>query len=587
MCRTVIAAVLALAASVVALELPDTPGAISSGPRVAGQSDRDHVRPETQGTLTTAYSMLEQMSPAERKNACISVEFESSDAELLALGREVERLWNGGQCDEALVQLANLEAHVGPVAIGNSWRTPVPTLETNLWETDVRIGNQDTLMELAFDQQLSSGHLFVVFRHGIRSAWYLNMSSDGGATWSETYSWSGLGVVPSVDVAVLANHVYVVYSDPADNATQVRLRRFYCTNGAADTFSTGDDWVTPCTLAAGDTVNELSLVSNQHSSNNRLYITTLVTDGSVLYSWDDTDPVSWTKVTTGITSGAYGGLDATENEGFDSTYLFFSYIDTNDSLRIYGRTTSFRRRYSRYIGSGTPTSISAYRDTIICAFEQATSTPHQVFYMINYGDVASWSYGTLSETDTIAEAPGVTARGGGGLAAVYRHYTPTRQLRFLQRVYHGPGVWSDPVSIANHEPYYNRPAIEYLGSSVFGVAYLSWTSPLVRAAYFDRSDWPIGVAEQRRLIVDDNILSITPNPLSGHGRLNYTLNRPADLRVQVYDRAGRVVRTVFAGHGAVGRQSIDFDAAGMAPGVYFVRADADGMTLTVPVTVVK
>jgi len=93
--------------------------------------------------------------------------------------------------------------------------------------------------------------------------------------------------------------------------------------------------------------------------------------------------------------------------------------------------------------------------------------------------------------------------------------------------------------------------------------------------------------EQRRLIVDENILSVTPNPLSGQGLLNYTFNRSADLRVQMYDRAGRAVRTLFDGHSPEGRQSLGFDATGMVPGVYFVRADADGTTLTVPVTVVK
>ena len=69
--------------------------------------------------------------------------------------------------------------------------------------------------------------------------------------------------------------------------------------------------------------------------------------------------------------------------------------------------------------------------------------------------------------------------------------------------------------------------------------------------------------------------------------MNYTLNRAAGLRVQVYDRTGRMLRTLLDGHSPEGRQELRFDAADMVPGVYFVRADADGMTLTVPVTVVK
>jgi len=533
--------------------------------------------------------MLEQMNPAERENSHISVEFESSDAALIALGHEVERLWNSGRYDEALMRFRELEGGVGigRIAIGNSWRKPLPTINTQLWDNDVRIGNRSLLLDLSFDTHLSSGNLFAVLRSGDSSRFYVNMSNDGGASWNETYLWNGSAVLPSVDAAVLDTFLYVSYSDPGDNAQQVRVRRFGCSNGAPVNFNTGVQWVAACTLAVGDTVRELSLVSNQHGFNNRLYLTTLASDGSMLFSWDDTGAVSWAKVATGITSGALKGLDATENEGFDSTFHFFSYHDATDSLRIYGNDGAITRRYSRNVGAGQLTSISAYRDTIICAYDDGTVSPYQANYVINYGDVASWNYGSLSRTDTLAEAPGITARGGGGLAAVFRHYTPTRQLRFTQRVYHGPGVWTTPISMADNEPYWDRPGIEYLGSAVYGVAYLSWNTPVVRGAYFDRSDWPTSLAEQRRMIVDGNVLNVTPNPLSGSGRLNYTLNRPANLRLQVYDRTGRVVQTLFDGHSLAGRQSLGFNAADMAPGVYFVRADAGGRALTVPVTVVK
>ena len=57
---------------------------------------------------TSGRAGLEQMSQAERKNSCISVEFESSDSGAVLLGREVERLWNGGQYDEAQAQLLSL-----------------------------------------------------------------------------------------------------------------------------------------------------------------------------------------------------------------------------------------------------------------------------------------------------------------------------------------------------------------------------------------------------------------------------------------------------------------------------------------------
>ena len=246
----------------------------------------------------------------------------------------------------------------------------------------------------------------------------------------------------------------------------------------------------------------------------------------------------------------------------------------------------FQQRFSLLTGPGAPTSISACRDTIICAYEDETSSPPQVRCAINFGDGDTWRIGTISDPHTTAQAPAVTARRGGGIAAVFRHCAPTRELRFSRRAYNGP--WSNPVSLADNEPYWNRPGIACLDTTgVFGVVYLSNAFPVVRGAFFDRSDWRYGIAEQRRLVVDENILSVLPNPLSGLGRLNYALNRRAELRVQVYDRAGRVVRTLFDGLSPGGRKSLEFDATGMTPGVYFVRSDADGRALTVPMTVVK
>jgi hypothetical protein len=327
-------------------------------------------------------------------------------------------------------------------------------------------------------------------------------------------------------------------------------------------------------------MREVSLVSNQH--NNRLYIVTLTSGGSILVSYDDANAVSWTKLPSGITSGASNGLDATEDQRSDTTYLSLSYYDTSDTLRICGW---FGQRFSLLAGRGTPTSISAYCGTVICAYEDEISSPHQVRYAIYRGDGDTWRTGTLSNADTAAEAPAVTVRGGDGFAAVFRHGAPTRELRFCQRTDSGP--WSDPVSIADNEPYWNRPGIEYLGAGMFGVVYLSNTDPVVRGAFFDRSDWVYGLAEQRQLIVDERILSVAPNPLTGHGRLDYTLNRPADLRVEVFDRAGRVVRTLFDGPSPAGRQSLGFDATGMAPGVYFCRFTARTASSAEPSAVTK
>jgi len=42
----------------------------------------------------------------------------------------------------------------------------------------------------------------------------------------------------------------------------------------------------------------------------------------------------------------------------------------------------------------------------------------------------------------------------------------------------------------------------------------------------------------------------------------------------MYDRTGRLVRTLFDGHIPAGRQLVSFDVLGIAPGVYFCRLTA-------------
>jgi len=451
----------------------------------------------SQAAPTPARAFFVQMSQAERKNSCISVEFESSDSEAISLGRQVERLWNGGQYDDALAQLGNLEARVGHVAIGNSWRKPVPTREHSLWGGDARIGNRDSLVGLAFDSdffhQFSNILAVLLHSHGPVS-YSVCMSADSGATWAETFTWVG-SQVTSLDAVSVFTHFFVAYCSPGENPQQVRLRQFLSTDGSPDEFSNGSAWVAPCTLDVGDTAKEVSIFSDQSTE---LYLSTLVSDGSVLLSWTHQDGVPWVKLATGITSGASRGLSATYNyRGSGLSWDLLSYLDATDTLRICVRRSSgFAQCLAHYCGSGELTSISASGDHVICAYEDETSAPPRVGYAVSYDGGDTWTTGTLSDTSIGAHAPEVIApyMYGPKFDAVFPQDTPAPELRFRSGT-----PWSDPISIAHHEPYRSRPRVRRLGvyfMERFAVAYLSDTTPVVRGAYFTRSDWS-GLAEQR------------------------------------------------------------------------------------------
>jgi len=590
--KTVLAAaLLVLAAAAVAVELPVVPGAVSASPRIARESDRDQSGPEA--PWVPVWTALERMTLSERQNSEINLELPGdASPEAHAAARDVERLWNTGRHDEALAGFAEIGRHadIGQVALGNRWRAPVPTLETDLWGDDVRIGNRDSIDALAFDIHRASGNLFaaLLYQEGSTYYWSMNLSTNGGSSWNETFTWYASYELKSVNASVLGGDCYVAYGASSSN-NELRLRRFYSTNGLTHGFQGSQSFVTIATFSGADSIREIAMTSNQDFLDNRLYVLPLTYAGNLKYFWDDTSALSWdTTPPIGITN-AVTGVDACTNEGYDSTFIWVSYLGTGDSLHITGRRGAGWRNFLTTRATDDNTSIGAWQDTVLCTYKYPGPVTSHVRYQTHYlgGNPGEpWRYWNVGDdTTTQSEASDVALRKGGGSGVIYRYYTPTREYRYTWRQY--TGAWSTPVSLAEHEPHWTHPAIENLGSGVFGVVYLSWTTPSpVRAAYYDRTDWT-GVVEQRRLIVEENILSVTPNPVSGHGRLNYTLNRPANLRVQVYDRAGRVVRTLFDGRSPEGRQSMGFDAAGMVPGVYFIRADADGRALTVPVTVVK
>jgi flagellar hook assembly protein FlgD len=95
---------------------------------------------------------------------------------------------------------------------------------------------------------------------------------------------------------------------------------------------------------------------------------------------------------------------------------------------------------------------------------------------------------------------------------------------------------------------------------------------------------PVGVADPpppTRL----NLALAGANPTSGDTRLALDLPRDGNVRVKVYDAAGRVVRTLFDGWKSAGQHGIVWDGrdgagSAAAVGLYFVRADAQGQSLT-------
>ncbi|MEP0545438.1 MAG: YCF48-related protein [Rhodothermales bacterium] len=78
-----------------------------------------------------------------------------------------------------------------------------------------------------------------------------------------------------------------------------------------------------------------------------------------------------------------------------------------------------------------------------------------------------------------------------------------------------------------------------------------------------------------------------PNPFRDRTTLGFELDRPGDVRLEVFDAAGRRVATLAEGRRAAGSHTVAWDADGLASGVYFARLSAGGSVATRQMTLVR
>ncbi len=519
-----------------------------------------------------SWKTLESMSVSDRQNSLISLDLgKEASNEAIELSHKIESLWNSGQFQEALSLFPELEEiyNIKELAIGNSWRVPVPTREQIFWGDDVRIGNKDSIYATSFDLDRSSGNFFValLYTEGNLYNWALNLSTDNGASWLETYTWFANYELRSISTQVLGDFCYVFFGR-GDNQTQALLYRFRAGDGGQANFGDGNFYHAIFTNAYPDSIREVALVSNQDTDNNRLYCAAIIADGSIKSYWSDTAALDWHELPSTI-DNAGRGLDLAYNEGYDSLYLWGTYIDNDDNLQIISFASpgsQWNAKYTYPIGSnGKYSDVGAYNDTITCAFEY-TGSRNYIKYLVSYNGGGTWSDGAFDDTTVTSESPALTARGGEGVAVTYRFYTDPLQQRFTYR--HYAGAWSTPFSISNSEPYYNKPSIEYLGNGNYGVVYLSWTTPQVQAAYFDFGA-TMGVEEDVPVAGDLEIMGNYPNPFNMSTLIRYNLPRESDVSITIFDVAGREVGTIPNTRQSAGYHEVLWDATGTSSGVYF------------------
>ncbi len=82
-------------------------------------------------------------------------------------------------------------------------------------------------------------------------------------------------------------------------------------------------------------------------------------------------------------------------------------------------------------------------------------------------------------------------------------------------------------------------------------------------------------------------ITITPNPANPSTTINYSIVRPGDVDLSVYNMSGQKIATLVDDYMSAGTHSAVFNGANLASGVYFYRLKGEGFTKSGKMLLVK
>ncbi len=396
---------------------------------------------------------LEALSLGERLGSWLEVELPGDATE--EARRQAKRLgevWNAGDHDAALALWEAVEDGGLAPSIGFAPPPPPPPAYLQGRGADVRLGGSQTgCQRYTLDYHAGNGNIFAVI--GWDTSWTLNISTNDGATWSESFAWSGSDLL-DLDLVVVGDWVYVLYVD-GGYADELRLRRCHASDGTVD----ADYGFKVIYDASPNGVTDVAIASNADDANSNVYCFARVGNNTIRYLWASSSGETFYDASPSLANAA-GGIDAHWNDNFDTYFLFLSYTGTDENVHIWRRSsgTGWEECYSAsFSGYNLRTALSVYDETVFCAFEHLYSEDYGIRSYINYtaGD-GSWYYNTVAEPlpgEAWYALADTSCRGGGGIALVYQQqvvdgYDP---IYFRNRHTYGYSPWNEQIVINDHD----------------------------------------------------------------------------------------------------------------------------------------
>lgn len=572
----------------------------SAAPR-ARVSDVGEVPLLQTASRTALWERLAALAPAQRANAAVEVELGAGAGPADRLvAAQVAEAWRAGRFDEAIAALRSFEESGGTGALGISWKegaAPASDLDRAVAAaggTDVRIGARVGGRITSLDFDAGTGYLFAVVCWGSEtgeSNWTVHRSTDEGATWSETYSWSSAVGIGDVSATVVGGYLYVGYL--VGNAqSELRLRRCLIPSGALDNVY-GFHAVLD---AAPATFNEICLASNADNSDNRIYCFGLQSDHALRFAYDESsDGTTFSQISPTVVNADFG-LDATWNPNYSVRFLFMSYAGTDGNVHVQhiGGAGWTDRVLSTASGMDHRTSISAYEDVVICAYEYDYTEGRGIHYEISYDGGDNWGPGTLAIPDGIVVSsymcPDVDARDGHGTGIVYAAEVGEPDLVYYRkRAGFAPGPWDDP------EPFNDLDTSTGTRLTLSHVPVLGPTCFSHGAIYFGGGGVPyfdlpmLGTVDVPPPVAAKGVQLFppAPSPFTDRATVRFTLPQAGQASLDVFNVQGRHVATLADGPMEGGSHSFTLDGRGLGSGVYFCRLTAGTVQRTSRFVVIR
>jgi hypothetical protein len=159
-------------------------------------------------------------------------------------------------------------------------------------------------------------------------------------------------------------------------------------------------------------------------------------------------------------------------------------------------------------------------------------------------------------------------------------------------------TWADPVAVTQTGPgdtdydYYDESFPKLLSTTTDGYAYIATTYGGYWASAPD--DSPMDVVQVELEVSADtpkphvaSLSGVEPNPFTDMASVSLSLASPTKVDAKVYNVNGELVQTIQNGRMEAGDHQLVFDGRNVSSGVYFMRVDAGGQTMSARMVLVK